>query len=195
MYLYTSCVMTKKELRILYKEKRAAISSKDRLKFDDLMLIQLQQFDFGNAQTLLTYWQMEHEPNMHLYTNYLEYSIYNLQTAYPVADFKNETMKAILVDDTTTFETNNYGITEPQQGAELLPTEIDIVFVPLLIYDKQGYRVGYGKGFYDKFLSQCKENVITIGFNYFEPVEKINDTNEFDIPLNYCITPQKIYEF
>ncbi|MEP6514110.1 MAG: 5-formyltetrahydrofolate cyclo-ligase, partial [Parafilimonas sp.] len=86
-------------------------------------------------------------------------------------------------------------ITEPVKGEIINPQIIDIVFVPFLICDKQGYRVGFGKGFYDKFLPQCRKDIIKTGFSYFEPVDKIEDAQSFDVPLNYCITPHSIYEF
>lgn len=189
--------MTKKELRKLYKEQRLNIASKDKLKWDDLMLIQFQQFDFGNAEILLTYWPMAHtnEPNTHLFSSYLRHSIPNLQMAYPVVDLKTETMQAVLINEDTVYHTSAYGITEPKDGVTINSIEIDIVFVPQLIYDEQGYRVGFGKGYYDKFLAQCRTDCVTLGFNYFNPINKIEDVNEFDIPLNYCITPQTIYEF
>ena len=93
--------MTKQALRKIYKEKRLNISSKDKLKYDDLMLIQFQQFDFGNAESLLTYWPMAHsnEPNTQLFTAYLRHSIPNLQIAYPVVDAITETMNAILINE------------------------------------------------------------------------------------------------
>jgi 5-formyltetrahydrofolate cyclo-ligase len=189
--------MIKKELRKIYKEQRLGIASKEKLKWDDLMLIQFQQFDFGNAQTLLTYWPMTHsnEPNTHLYSSYLRHTIPNLQMAYPVVDLVTGIMHAILINEETVYHTSAYGITEPKEGAIVSPIDIDIIFVPQLIYDKQGFRVGFGKGYYDKFLVQCRDDAVTIGFNYFEPINKIEDVNEFDIPLNYCITPQTIYEF
>jgi 5-formyltetrahydrofolate cyclo-ligase len=65
----------------------------------------------------------------------------------------------------------------------------------MLICDTKGYRVGYGKGFYDRYLAHCRKDVVKIGFSYFDPVEKITDTDQFDVPLTYCITPQHIYEF
>lgn len=189
--------MIKKELRKIYKEQRLSITSKDKLKWDDLMLIQFQQFDFGNAETLLTYWPMAHsnEPNTHLFSSYLRHTIPNLQMAYPVVDLTTETMQAVLINEDTVYHTSAYGITEPKEGVAINAIEIDIVFVPQLICDEQGYRVGFGKGYYDKFLAHCRIDCLTIGFNYFNPINKIDDVNEFDIPLNYCITPQTIYEF
>jgi 5-formyltetrahydrofolate cyclo-ligase len=188
-------MMTKTALRKIYKEKRLAITAKDKLKWDDLMLIQLQKFNFGNAASLFTYWPMVHEPNVQLYTAYLKHSIIDLQIVYPVTDFNTTTMSAFAVNDDTLFTENNYGLTEPTNGQLIAPSSIDIVFVPLLVCDTAGFRVGFGKGFYDKYLAQCRKDIIKIGFNYFEPIEKIIDTNKFDIPLNYCITPQRIYEF
>jgi 5-formyltetrahydrofolate cyclo-ligase len=187
----------KQELRIKYKELRKQISTKDKLKLDDLMLLQLKQINFNEIKILLAYWGManNNEPNTHLFSSYLRHTIPNLQMAYPVASFETNEMKAILMDEETVYITNVYGITEPKFGDEINPAEIDLVLVPLLVCDKQGYRVGYGKGFYDKFLSKCGENVITIGFSYFEPIDKIDDTNSFDIPLSCCITPNNIYEF
>lgn len=67
--------------------------------------------------------------------------------------------------------------------------------MPLLAYDKQGNRVGYGKGFYDKFLSQCKPNVVKIGLSFFEPEDLIEDIFENDVKLDVCITTLEIYNF
>jgi 5-formyltetrahydrofolate cyclo-ligase len=104
-------------------------------------------------------------------------------------------MSAIMVDDETAFEENKYGITEPVDGEVIDPQEIDMVLVPLFAFDKNGNRVGYGKGYYDRFLKNCREDVILVGISYFEPVEKIYDTHDYDVPLNFCITPQNLYEF
>ena len=73
--------------------------------------------------------------------------------------------------------------------------KIDLVIVPLLAFDIKGYRVGYGKGFYDKYFLKTRPNCIKVGLSFFDPVDMISDKNEFDVPLNYCVTPNKIYEF
>jgi len=101
----------------------------------------------------------------------------------------------LLFDDEVELVDNAFGIAEPSAGEIVEPGEIDLALVPLLAFDQHGYRVGYGKGYYDKFLSQCREDVIKIGLSFFEPVDEIGDINQFDIPLNYCVTPQKVYEF
>jgi 5-formyltetrahydrofolate cyclo-ligase len=118
-----------------------------------------------------------------------------LQVAFPKIVPETNEMIAFLTNDDTAFVENQYGIAEPVDAEELEATEIDIMFVPLLAFDEKGYRVGYGKGYYDRYLQKCREDVITIGFSYFDAVDNIEDTDQFDVPLNYCITPGKLYEF
>ena len=189
--------MTKKELRVKYKAKRIALSHTDRNKLDDLLLIQFQKLSFENISTLLCYMPMPHtgEPGTYLFIRYLEHLIPGLQTAFPRTDFTDHSMQAVLVDEDTEFAMNEFQITEPVGDIIIAPTDIDLVFAPMLICDEEGYRVGYGKGFYDRYLAQCREDVITIGFSYFEPEARIMDRNEYDVPLQYCITPHFVYEF
>ncbi len=189
--------MIKQELRNIYKQKRLDISSEEKLKLDDLLLLQLQTFNFDGIQKLLTFWPMANmtEPNTHLYSGYLRHVVQGLQIAYPVSDFTTNLMQAKIINEDTVYSTNQYGITEPKEGETINPIDIDLIFVPLLAYDKKGYRVGYGKGFYDRFLNQCREDVVLMGFSYFEPVDLITDANEFDIPLNFCLTPSTVHEF
>lgn len=190
--------MTKQELRKVYKQKRLALSATERLKLDDLFLIQLQRMPLHNdILCMMSFWPLEHhgEMNMHLYTRYLEHAFPGLNITFPVIEFSSGEMHAVLVNDDTEFIENKFGIPEPEEGEEVAPEELDLILVPLLAFDTNGYRVGYGKGFYDRFLKKCRNNVITIGFSYFDAIEKISDTNQFDVPLNYCITPHKIYEF
>lgn len=189
--------MNKQELRNIYKQKRNAISSKEKLKWDDLLLIQFQQFFFEEVNLLLSYLPMDamNEPNTFLFSSYMRHLVPGIEIAYPVANFDTHTMQAFIVNEETVYVQNKYGIREPQHATATDADLIDVVFVPLLVCDMQGYRAGYGKGFYDRFLSQCREDVIKIGFSYFEPVESIDDINEHDIPLNYCITTTSLYEF
>ena len=84
---------------------------------------------------------------------------------------------------------------EPVDGVEIPSTKIDVVFVPLLAFDEKGNRAGYGKGFYDAFLSECKPDAIKIGLSFFESEELITDVFEGDVKLDYCVTPNSIHSF
>ncbi|RMA65859.1 5-formyltetrahydrofolate cyclo-ligase [Ulvibacter antarcticus] len=112
----------------------------------------------------------------------------------PKANFKTGEMSHILLQENTALYISDYGIPEPVSGIELSPTQIEVVFVPLLAYDQDGNRIGYGKGFYDRFLSQCKETTVFVGLSFFEPESEIaSELN--DIPLHFCVTPKKTYQF
>ncbi len=119
----------------------------------------------------------------------------NIKTVLPRVNFAtNEIEKVRFIADTELAE-NQWQISEPKHG-ELIETEkIDMVLVPLLCFDLQGFRVGYGKGFYDKFLNNCRADCLKIGLSFFPQVEKIEDVNEFDVRLDYCLTPNEIYKF
>ena len=84
---------------------------------------------------------------------------------------------------------------DPETSLKVLPVDIDAVFIPLLAFDKRGFRVGYGGGYYDRFLVQCRSDIVKIGLSFFEPEDKIDDLDSFDVAMNYCITPFEIIRF
>ena len=139
--------MNKKETRKIYREKRNAITPVERTKMDDLLLIQFQTIDLPFINNVLSYWPSEEhsEPNTHLFTRYLEFKNPGLQVLYPKTDFSSNEIKATLTDEETIFELNAFRIYEPVSGEVVNPSEIDLVFVPLLSVDRKGYRVGFGK--------------------------------------------------
>ena len=99
-----------------------------------------------------------------------------------------------LLTDSTKLKPNEWNILEPINGIEVEPKKIEVVFIPLLAFDLYGNRVGYGKGYYDKFLAECGEKCLKIGLSFFTPEKKI-PSSPLDIKLNYCVTPKKIYKF
>ena len=110
-------------------------------------------------------------------------------------NFKSLSMTHFLLTDNTKIKKNSYNVPEPVDGLEVPDAKIDVVFVPLLAYDKQGNRVGYGKGFYDNFLNKCKPETIKIGLSFFPPEEKIDDVSESDVKLDFCVTPEGVISF
>jgi 5-formyltetrahydrofolate cyclo-ligase len=110
---------------------------------------------------------------------------------------KDNTLSNYLLTPKTKFATNQWGILEPipDEHFYVKNEQIDMVLLPLLAFDKRGFRVGYGKGFYDKFLATCRPDILKIGLSIFEPIDEISDINSFDIKMNFCITPRRIWQF
>ncbi len=111
------------------------------------------------------------------------------------SDFESVKMAHFLLTDSTKFQKNPYGISEPVDGLEVPVAKIDVVFVPLMAFDISGNRVGYGKGFYDAFLAECRPETVKIGLSFFEAETVIEGVFEGDIRLDYCVTPHQIYTF
>lgn len=189
--------MLKAEARKLYGEKRKQLSAREKARMDDLLLIQLQSAPLPFISILLSYWPLEEagEPNTHLFTDYLEFINPELVVCYPKTDFLSHSMQAIQTDEETKFRKNPYHIYEPEGGTPVLPPALDLVFVPLLAVDKRGYRAGFGKGFYDRYLVHCRADCLKIGFSYFDPLDQLDDAGDFDVPLDLCVTPTTVYVF
>lgn len=189
--------MNKSEARIEYRTKRMKLTAAERSKLDDLMLIYFQGVELPFLQAVLTYWPIEenNEPNTHLFTGFLQFRNPSLELAYPKMNKGERNMDAILVNEDTPFIKGNFNVPEPVSDHIVSPESFDLVFVPLLACDKNGYRIGYGRGFYDQYLAQCRKDCIKVGLSYFEPIDEIEDKVEFDIPLDICITPRQAYVF
>lgn len=187
--------MNKKELRVKYKALRKNLS------FDEIMNDSLA---IANHSLYLSIWEKTY---FHLFLPIEEQKEINTEFLLQVlagrdkeiviskSDFETRKMTHYLLTDNTKIKNNSYGIPEPVDGLEVPANKIDVVFVPLLAYDKKGNRVGYGKGFYDLFLSECRPDTIKIGLSYFDPEETIDDIAQNDIGLDYCITPFGVIEF
>ena len=111
----------------------------------------------------------------------------------PKININSNTLDSFIFDQKTVFEISNLRIPEPKNGI-VFNGKIDVVILPLLVYDLDGNRIGYGKGFYDNFISNLKSEPLKIGVSYFSP-EKSLECNNHDINLDYCITPNKIFSF
>ena len=189
---------TKKEKRQALMEKRLALTGSERSRIDDLLLIRFQQFVLPEpADKVMSFWPLTDrgEPNSFLLTDFLQFRNPGLGLCYPVTDMSSRQMQAMQVNDDTRFALNKWGIAEPVDG-ELTPAdELDLVLVPLLAFDLQGNRLGYGGGFYDRFLPRCRDNCVFLGVSQFPPEQALPELAEYDIPLTACITPDRIYEF
>lgn len=194
--------MNKKDLRKKYKELRDQLSE-DEIEAKSMAianrLLQLDTIPNGRQVWEQTYFHLflSIEEQKEVDTEFILQILAGKDKEIVVAksNFKTLEMTHYLLTDNTKFQKNDYNIYEPVDGLEVPVSKIDVVFVPLLAYDKKGNRVGYGKGFYDKFLSKCREDIIKIGLSFFEPEDAIAAVSQTDIRLDYCVTPMTVYNF
>ncbi|NJX15366.1 5-formyltetrahydrofolate cyclo-ligase [Tamlana crocina] len=187
--------MTKNELRKTYKALRNTLSQN---QVEDLSLAianQVLQLPIWEASFFHIFLSIEEhkEVNTDYILNILSGKDKNILVSK--SDFKTGEMTHFLLTDNTKIKKNAYNIPEPIDGIEIANDKVDVVFIPLLAFDKTGNRVGYGKGFYDRFLAKCKPETLKIGLSFFEAEVEITDVFEGDIKLDYCVTPERVYEF
>jgi 5-formyltetrahydrofolate cyclo-ligase len=189
--------VTKAALRKIYKEKRKEISWKDKERWTDLILINFQKLELPFIDCVHTYLAMDeqNEVDTDNITRYLTFKNPGLTTVVPKINLDEGEMRHYIFNDDVELKPNDFGIIEPVKGTKVDAGVIDLVLTPLLAFDKRGYRVGYGKGFYDKFFQQCKSSVIRVGLSFFDAEEAIDNINSHDVPLQYCITPNSVYTF
>ena len=186
--------MTKAELRKEYKHKRLELSAKElELLSENICDRVFSQFQLeGKVCSLFLPIERNKEINTYLI---LEKGIsIGAQILLPRCE-ENNRMKHIQFEHHSQLKTNVLGIPEPQSGKQIPTKSIDVVFVPLLAIDSGGHRVGYGKGYYDRFLKKCRPDCLFIGLHLFEEFDEISDVERTDIPLHYCITPNQIHRF
>ncbi|MFH6986176.1 5-formyltetrahydrofolate cyclo-ligase [Flavobacterium collinsii] len=185
----------KKELRLHYKSLRKELSEND---------IEEKSLAIANTLIQLPIWDKTYyhvflpiEEQREVNTEYVLHLLSGKDKEIVVSksDFETRGMTHFLLTDNTRIKKNEYNIPEPVNGLPVPSETIEVVFVPLLVFDVSGNRVGYGKGFYDKFLAECKPDTIKIGLSFFEAENQITDVFESDVKLDYCVTPLKIYTF
>ena len=187
--------MNKKELRQQYKAKRSKLSEGE---------VEEQSLAIANKLLPLPIWDKAY---FHIFLPIEEHNEVNTEFILHLlsgkdkeivisrSNFDTREMTHFLLTENTKIKKNDYNIPEPINGLEVPVKNIEVVFVPLLAFDIYGNRVGYGKGFYDKFLSNCQPETIKIGLSFFEAVDAVHDVFESDIKLDYCVTPNEVYSF
>ena len=185
--------MDKNSLREDYKKKREALTPKE---------IAHKSLQIANQLLSLPLWEKTY---FHLFLSSIrqkEIDTENILTLLQGKDKEvlvprmdaNHSLSHLLLTDATLIKVNAFGIPQPVGGIAVAPTQVEVVFVPLLAYDLEGNRIGYGKGYYDRFLAQCDPKCLFIGLSFFPP-EKSIPTEKTDIKLHYCVTPEQLYSF
>jgi 5-formyltetrahydrofolate cyclo-ligase len=148
-----------------------------------------QYFDLSHIKKLHLFLpiQKQNELNTWIIIKEIQENYPHISLIVPRSNFKTYKMESYILDRVTQIVENRWGIPEPIQARKCPDDTIDMILIPLLCVDKQGYRVGYGKGFYDRFIQKCRSDIIKVGFSFFEPVDKIDNKNDTDLKLDYSV--------
>lgn len=189
--------MNKSALRSKYLQKRKELSVSDINILSQHILKHFGGLDFDGIRYLHLFYPIikKHEVNSLLIADWLRRNHPNITIVLSKSNTQNHTLEHILWLENTPLAMNEWGITEPKSGERIPPEKIDLVVIPLLIFDVKGNRIGYGKGFYDRFLSECRMDVKKVGVSFFDPELTFEEIDEFDIPLDVCVTPHRVWEF
>lgn len=185
--------MLKTELRKKYMQKRKTLS------FDEVFLLSERIF-----KNFLDHFKPRSKQKVHIFLPIEKFN--EINTRIFIRHFLEQNIRVFVpkvVDKMisveifadTEFKTNNWGIPEPVFNQDSSETYFDYVITPLLYCDIKGNRIGYGKGFYDAFFQGISPASKKIGINYFSPDETIEDIWEYDIPLDYLVTPTDVLSF
>jgi 5-formyltetrahydrofolate cyclo-ligase len=185
--------LNKNDLRTKYKALREGLSISE---IEELSL------QIANQALELNIWELEFyhlfltiDKHKEINTEYLLQIIFGKDGNVVIPKVKGDDLEHFLLTDNMRLKVSKWGIPEPEGGIQIDPQQLDVVFMPLLAYDKTGNRIGYGKGFYDKFLSNCRPETLRIGLSFFEPEEDPIEVANHDMKLDYCVTPKHVLKF
>ena len=187
--------MTKSALRKKYKALRKELTTEEVEEKSLAIANQLLQLDIWESNYYHVFLPIASQNEVDT-----EFILHILQgkdkhVVISKSNFDDGTLSHFLLTDQTKLVVNEWGIPEPDSSSIPIPeSSIEVVFVPLLAYDKKGTRVGYGKGFYDRFLKGAQPKHI-IGLSFFEPEENVIEATEHDVPLSLCIHPEGMIKF
>ena len=162
------------------------------------LLAQLQQHvDVGAWRWLHVFLPAarQHEPDTWPIIRWLWQAHPAVQVAVPAVQPDGATLRHYHLTPDTRLAESRWGIPEPIGAAEVAPAAFDAVLLPLLAFNERGHRVGYGQGFYDRFLAECRPDALRLGLSLTPPVPQITDIWPGDVPLHGCLTPERTWWF
>jgi 5-formyltetrahydrofolate cyclo-ligase len=190
--------MNKRDLRKIYLDKRAALEPEE-VQEKSLQIAErfFETFNLKKINYFHGFLPIEkfNEIDTRLIFHRIWFEFANVETAVPRINFEKDELESLKFTPVTELVLNAWMIHEPSHNELFVCEKFDLILVPLLAFDREGGRVGYGKGYYDKFLKNCRSGCIKVGLSHFPPEEKIDDIEEFDVKLDYCLTPDETFKF
>lgn len=188
--------MTKAEIRKEYLDKRKSLSDTAYIeKCQRVADYFFTYFDLSFVKTLHVFLPItaNKEPDTWIIIDRIRREFPAIRLSVPRINASTNSIESFYFEGLHQLKKGQWGIQEPKQGVPTPSSDIDMILVPLLAFDLHGHRVGYGKGYYDRFLATCRPDCKKVGLSLFEPTASI-PAEQQDIPLTWCITPKKVYK-
>jgi 5-formyltetrahydrofolate cyclo-ligase len=182
--------MKKQELRTLYKQKRMDLTARQIKGFQENIYRQIYSLDISEVENVHLFLSMPKFKEIDTAPLITYFRSKKKRIVVSKCNFRDHTLSHFYIEEDTVLVLNKFGVPEPVNADPALENDLDLIFIPMLISDDKKFRVGYGKGFYDRFLINCRKDAKFVGLNFFPPVTAIEDKNEFDIPLHQVICPK-----
>jgi len=182
--------MKKQELRALYKQKRKDLTEIQIKGLQENIYQQIYNLDLSAVKNVHLFLSLPKFKEIDTAPLITWFRNKNKRIVVSKCNFKDNTLSHFYLEENTVLSLNKFGVLEPVAAELVEENKLDLIFIPMLISDDKKFRVGYGKGFYDRFLSNCRKDAKFIGLNFFPPITAIEDKNEFDIPLHQVIYPK-----
>jgi 5-formyltetrahydrofolate cyclo-ligase len=187
--------MKKELLREFYSNKRRELSPGQLQQLSEQICALFFTHFPVEHKTISLFLPIERQREINTYQIWEKALSFDAKVAVPKANFETNELKHLLFESEDQLELSQWGIPEPKKGKIIAADRFDYVLVPLLAVDQKGNRVGYGKGFYDRFLKKCAPACRFIGLSLFDPIDSIVDVLPSDVKLHACITPEKVHWF
>lgn len=190
-------MIDKQRLRNEISKRRDQLSSEVRDQLSDQIKIQLEKvFDYQEAQTIACFVSFRSEVNtIPLIKDRLEKE---KRIVLPITNLdEREIFFSELKDFDQELELGTYGILEPKPEyiRPIEVEEIDLVLMPGLVFDEQGYRIGYGGGYYDRFLSKMAKRPLLVALAFdLQVIGESIPFEKFDIPVDLVVTEKGVID-
>ena len=188
--------MTKAALRKIYLTKQRSLPPAQRSVLSEKIAARFfQTFDLSGINVLHCFIPIEkfNEVDTNFVFDRVWKEFPSVITVVPRVNFSTHEMDSVVIHEGAQFAANKWGIQEPSVGDIVPDIQIDLVIVPGIAFDLNLHRVGYGKGFYDRFLRNCRSDCSKVGVGYFAPQESIEDVGPHDVQLDQYISPARTY--
>ncbi|QOW10775.1 5-formyltetrahydrofolate cyclo-ligase [Kaistella flava (ex Peng et al. 2021)] len=186
--------MKKSEIRKVYLEKKESLTETEVQSLSKKIFENfISEFDLKEDQKVHCFLSIPEKGEVDT-SPFLKEFFENKIRVFVPKIIKGKLIALEITKETPLIE-NSWGIKEPEGNEDCGVKDFDFIITPLLYSDQFGNRVGYGKGFYDRFFSEINPNAIKVGVSFFPPNEKVEDVSEFDVQLDYLVTPTEVLSF